>query len=65
MFLDDFNRQIITLLASGIQSKNLPNHINLSMSAIDKRKAQIKDFFCVQKGTDEDIIREAKKHGFV
>jgi hypothetical protein len=35
------------------------------MSAIDKRKAQIKDFFCVQKGTDEDIIREAKKHGFV
>ena len=65
MFLDDFNRQIISLLASGIQSKNLPNHINLSMSAIDKRKSQIKDFFCVQKGTDEDIIREAKKHGFV
>lgn len=65
MFLDDFNRQIITLLASGVQSKNLPNHINLSMSAIDKRKAQIKDFFCVKKGTDEDIIREAKRHGFV
>ena len=65
MFLDDYNRQIISLLSSGIQSKNLANHINLSMSAIDKRKAQIKDFFCIQKGTDEDIIREAKKHGFV
>jgi two-component system, NarL family, response regulator NreC len=65
MFLDDFNRQIITLLASGIQSKNLTNHINLSMSGIDKRKAQIKEFFFVKKGTDEDIIREARKHGFV
>ena len=65
MFLDDYNRQIISLLSCGIQSKNLANHINLSMSAIDKRKAQIKDFFCIQKGTDEDIIREAKKHGFV
>ena len=65
MFLDDYNRQIISLLSSGIQSKNLANHINLSMSAIDKRKAQIKDFFCIQKGTDEDIRREAKKHGFV
>jgi two-component system response regulator NreC len=65
MFLDDYNRQIISLLSSGIQSKNLANHINLSMSAIDKRKAQIKDFFSIQKGTDEDIIREAKKHGFV
>lgn len=65
IFLDDFNRQIISLLASGVQSKNLPNHINLSMSAIDKRKVQIKEFFFVKKGTDEDIIREAKKHGFV
>lgn len=65
MFLDDYNRQIITLLASGIQSKNLTNHINLSMSSIDKRKAQIKEFFSVKKGNDEDIIREAKKHGFV
>ena len=65
VFLDEYNRQLITLLSKGIKSKNLPNYINLSMSAIDKRKAQIKDYFCIQKGTDEDIIREAKKHGFI
>jgi DNA-binding NarL/FixJ family response regulator len=64
-FLDHHNRNIITLLASGIQSKNLPNHIDLSMSSIDKRKAMIKDYFQIKNGKDEDIIREAKKHGFV
>ena len=64
-FLDHNNRNIITLLASGILSKNLPNYIDLSMSSIDKRKAQIKDAFHIRNGNDEDIIREAKKHGFV
>lgn len=64
-FLDHYNRQIITLLASGIQSKNLPNYIDLSMSSIDKRKVVIKDFFRIKNATDEDIIREAKRLGFV
>ena len=65
VFLDENNRTIISLLAQGVLSKNLPNYINLAQSSIDKRKAQIKDYFCVKGGTDEDIVREAKKHGFV
>jgi DNA-binding NarL/FixJ family response regulator len=64
-FLDEINRQIITLLASGIQSKNLPNHMKITMSAIDKRKVQIKEILAVPKGTDQDIIMAAKKHGFI
>lgn len=65
VFLDENNRTIISLLAQGVLSKNLPNYINLAQSSIDKRKAQIKDYFCVKGGTDEDIVREAKKQGFV
>lgn len=65
IYLDDFNRKIITLLAQGIKTKNLPNHINLSISAIEKRKAQIRDYFNLEKGTDEDILREAKKLGLL
>ncbi len=59
--LDNYNRQIITLLASGVQTKNLGKHLFLSNSAIEKRKAAIKLYFSIEKGTDEDIIREAKK----
>ena len=59
--LDNYNRQIITLLANGVQTKNLGKHLFLSNSAIEKRKALIKLYFNIEKGTDEDIIREAKK----
>jgi len=62
---DNYNRQIILLLAQGIQTKNLPEHLNLSKSAIDKRKSIIKEYFDIEKGTDEDILREAKKQGLI
>ncbi len=65
IFLDNFNRQIISLLAQGIKTKNLPEYLSLSMSAIEKRKVQIRDYFCIVKGSDEDIIREAKKLGLI
>lgn len=65
MYLDTCNRRIIALLAKGIKTKNLPLHLNLSISAIDKRKAQIKEIFDIDKGSDEDIIREAKNNGFI
>lgn len=64
-YLDSYNRRIITLLAQGVKTKNLPEHLNLSMSAVEKRKSQIKDYFCIEKGNDEDIVREARKLGFV
>lgn len=64
-FLDDSNRKLITLLAEGVKTKNLPQYMNLSISAIDKRKAQIRFYFKIEKGSDEDIIREAKNHGLI
>ena len=39
--------------------------MNMSISAIDKRKAQIRYFFKIEKGSDEDIIRAAKNHGLI
>lgn len=63
--LDSYDRRIISLLAKGIKTKNLPDHLNITLSAIDKRKAAIKEFFEIDKGNDEDIIREAKKRGLI
>jgi two-component system, NarL family, response regulator NreC len=39
--------------------------LNLSKSSIEKRKMQIKDYLCIAKGTDEDIVRESRKLGFI
>lgn len=64
-YLDTYNRQIIMLLSQGIKTKNLPDYLKISLSAVEKRKAQVKDYLCIDKGTDEDIVREAKRLGFI
>lgn len=64
-YLDKINRQIIMLLSKGFKTKSIAEEICLSESAIEKRKSKIKDYFCIEKGNDEDIIREARKLGFI
>lgn len=63
VYLDEYNRKIITLLSQGIKTKNIPNYMNISMSTVEKRKIQIRDYFGLKKASDEDILREAKKAG--
>ena len=64
-YLDLHNRQIICLIAKGIKTKSMTRYLPLSASAIDKRKAQIKDYFLITSGSDEDILREARKVGLI
>lgn len=64
-YLDLLDMQIILLLNQGIKTKNLNEHLPLTTSAIDKRKLKIKQFLGIEKGNDEDIIREAKRQKFI
>jgi len=64
-FLDNHNRQIIILLSKGGRTASIAEELNLSKSSIEKRKMQIKDYLCIEKGTDEDIVRESRKLGFI
>lgn len=63
--MDNYNRQILLLLSQGVKTKSLPDKLHLSKSAIDKRKAIIKQIFGIDKGTDEDILREARRQGLI
>ncbi len=63
--LDDINRKIIFYLSKGVKTKNLTNYINLSLSAIEKRKVQIKNLLELDNANDEELILEAKNRGFV
>ena len=62
-YLDSYNRHIITLLAQGVRTKNIPEILKLSQSAVEKRKAYIKEYFLIEKGNDEDVVREARRKG--
>ena len=63
--LDHINRKIIYHLSEGVKTKDLTNYIHLSLSAIEKRKTQIKNLLEVECGNDEILIREAKVRGFI
>ncbi len=62
--LDEYNKKIIYYLSQGVKTKNLTQHIPLSLSAIEKRKNHIKQLFNVN-GDDEQLLSEAKKRGFI
>lgn len=65
IYVDEINRKILHLLAQGMKTRSLPEHINLSMSAIEKRKKQLKLLFSIEDGKDESLIQEARKKGFL
>jgi DNA-binding NarL/FixJ family response regulator len=63
--LDSYNTQIIEMLSKGIKTKTIQEQLHLSKSAVDKRKVAIKDYLGIDKGNDEDILREARKQGLI
>lgn len=65
IFLDKLNRQIMLKLAEGYPSKDLPGFIGLSISAINKRKAKLKEYFEVENKQDNYIILQARKQGLI
>ena len=65
MLLDEINRKIIYLLSQGVKTKSLSDHIDLSMSAIEKRKKYLKEVFEIEDGSDETLLFEARNKGFI
>jgi DNA-binding NarL/FixJ family response regulator len=65
IYVDDINRKILHLLAQGIKTKSLQEHIDLSMSAIEKRKKHLKLLFSVNDSKDETLLIEARAKGFL
>ncbi|MFD1614627.1 response regulator [Gelatiniphilus marinus] len=63
--IDDKNRKILHLLSQGVKTKNLAAHLDISLSAVEKRKKQLRELFMVEDGQDETLIINARKEGFV
>jgi DNA-binding NarL/FixJ family response regulator len=62
---DNHDNKILTLICQGVKTVHLPNYIPLSMSAIEKRKANIKEQLLMGKGSDRDLIGMVKKLGLI
>lgn len=58
---DSIDYEIISLLEKGIKTKNLPNYIPITLSAIEKRKAKIKHQVLNETGSDQELIAKIKE----
>ena len=63
--LDAFDKQILFHLSKEVKTKDLPQYIPLSLSAIEKRKLNIREILEVRGGSDIDLINEAKTKGVI
>lgn len=57
---DSIDYEIISLINKGIKTKYLPNHLPISLSTIEKRKAKIKFLILNNNGKDEELIAKIK-----
>lgn len=62
--LNEIELKIMQLLAQGIRNKNLCEHINLSNSAIEKRKKKLKEKLKLN-GNDEDLLKIARENRWI
>lgn len=63
--IDDFDKQILRYISKGIKTKDLPDYIPLSLSAIEKRKLGLKETLNVKGGSDVELVSEAKNKGLL
>lgn len=62
--LNEIELKIVQLLAQGIRNKNLCENINLSNSAIEKRKKKLKEKLNFN-GNDEDLLKIARENKWI
>ena len=62
--LDEIDFKIIELIGKGIKTKELTNYIDLSLSAIEKRKAKMKFNFANNKINDKELVERIKMLNF-
>ncbi|MFK7833614.1 MAG: response regulator [Winogradskyella sp.] len=65
IYVDDINRKILHLLSQGIKTRSLNEYIDISTSAIEKRKKHLKVLFSVEDGKDETLLKAAKDKGYL
>jgi DNA-binding NarL/FixJ family response regulator len=62
---DEHDSKILLLLSQGVKTIHLPEHIPLSLSSIEKRKANIKKQLVFENGSDKELIDVAQKLGLL
>lgn len=61
--IDEFDKQILFHLSKGTLVEEMPQYIPISLTAIEKRRINLKELLKIKSGLDEDLVKEAKSKG--
>jgi DNA-binding NarL/FixJ family response regulator len=63
--IDLFDKQILFHISKGTKTKDIPQYVPISLSAIEKRKLNLKKLLDIKDETDIELVREAKNRGLL
>ena len=63
--VDEINHKMLHFLSLGVRTKDLVSHLGITLSAIEKRKKNLKDLFVIDDGKDDSLIKIAKEKGYI
>jgi DNA-binding NarL/FixJ family response regulator len=63
--IDLFDKQILFHISKGTKTKDIPQYVPISLSAIEKRKLNLKKLLNVIDETDIELVKEAKNRGLL
>ena len=61
--IDEFDKQILFHLSKRTPVAEMPQYIPISLTAIEKRKINLKELLKIKSGSDDELIKEAKSKG--
>ncbi|WP_268848563.1 response regulator [Flavobacterium aestivum] len=63
--IDQFDKLILFHISKGTKTREITQYIPISLSAIERRKIQLKELFKIDGGSDIELVREAKSKGII
>ena len=65
MEIDLFDKQILFHISKGTKTMDIPKYVPISLSAIEKRKFNLKKMLNIKDKTDVELVRIAKERGLL
>ncbi|HQF47980.1 MAG TPA: DNA-binding response regulator, partial [Flavobacterium alvei] len=59
------DKQILFHISKGTKTKDIPQYVPISLSAIEKRKMNLKKILSITDETDIELVRVAKNRGLL
>ncbi|PWA11338.1 response regulator [Flavobacterium laiguense] len=63
--IDQFDKLILFHISKGTKTSEITQYIPISLSAIERRKIQLKELFKIDDGSDIELVRVAKNKGII